>query len=80
MAKVTIEKSVDGKRETAFSFPACFLCIASSVLPQAALDALREKGLDVAQMLAASKRGTAYKVSVNVVEKGIRKTVVISLS
>ncbi len=80
MAKVTIEKSVDGKHESAFSFPGFFVCIAGSVLPQAALNALREKGLDVEEMLAARKRGTAYKVTLNVVEKGIRKTVVVSLN
>ncbi len=79
MAKVMVEKFVDGKRETQFSFPASFLGVASALLPRSALQALAQKGIDVPQMLSARKQGMPYTTTVNVVEKGIPKTVVISL-
>lgn len=79
MTKVMVEKFVDGQHDTRFSFPASLLSVASALLPQAALSALANKGLDVPGMLLARKQGVAYTASVNVVEKGIRKTVVVSV-
>lgn len=79
MTKVMVEKLVDGKHDTTFSFPAFLLKAASILLPQSALNALGEKGMNVADMLAARRRGIAYSTSMDVVEKGVRKTVVVSV-
>lgn len=80
MAKVMVEKFVGDQREARFSFPASFLGLASALLPQSALNALGNKGIDVPGMLLAGKLGVPYTASVNVVEKGISKTVVVSVA
>ncbi|QEI08734.1 hypothetical protein FXN63_24970 [Pigmentiphaga aceris] len=79
MATVTVEKFVGGKQETQFCFPAVFLGMARVMLPRAALTALAEKGMDVAGMLSAMRSGRQYTTSVNLVEKGVSKTVVVSV-
>ena len=79
MAKVTIEKSVDGKPETRFSFPACFLSLAKTLLPPSAISALSDKDINIPAMLLARQQGVPYSASLDVVEKGVRKTVVVSL-
>ena len=79
MKKVKIEKFISGKQEESFSFPAFFLGLANILLPQLALNALRDKGIDISGMLLAKKLGTQYTATLNVVEKGIAKTVVVSV-
>lgn len=79
MAKVMVEKFVGGKHEATFSFPASILSVASALLPQAALSSLADKGVDVPSILLARKQRIPYTASVNVVEKGVSKTVVVSV-
>lgn len=79
MTSVTVEKIVNGRHEATFSFPAFFLGMASFMLPQAALHALCEKGMDVRGMVLAGKRGIPYTASVNLVEQGVSKTVIVSV-
>jgi len=79
MARVTVEKFVGSERETRFSFPAFLLHMASVLLPQSALSSLADRGINVRGILLARKLGIEYEASVSVVEKGISKTVVVSV-
>ena len=79
MTTVTVDKFVSGKHDATFSFPVFFLGMASFLLPQSALNALRDQGIDVPGMLLAGKQGVPYAASVNLVEHGVCKTVVVSV-
>ncbi|MDF3833398.1 hypothetical protein P3W85_10610 [Cupriavidus basilensis] len=80
MAKVKVEKFVDGKHETSFSVPTSVLRVANTLLPESALGSLAGIGLDVREILAATDKGMAYETSIDVREHGISKTVVVSLA
>jgi hypothetical protein len=80
MAKVKIDKFIDGKHETSFSIPAFVLGIAKTLLPESALSSLANSGINVREILEAKDKGIAYAASVDVCEHGINKKVVVSLA
>lgn len=80
MAKVKIDKFIDGKHETSISVPTIVLAIAGALLPKSALSSLANNGINVREIMQAKHRGTAYTASVDVCEHGISKKVVVSLA
>ena len=80
MAKVKIEKFIDGQHETSFSVPIFVLRIAKTLLPESALSSLANHGIDVREILKAKDKGIAYAASADVCEHGISKKVVVSLT
>lgn len=78
LRKVTVEKFVDGHSEASYWVPCVLVDAAEKMLPENALDTLREKGIDLAAVAAACRDGERYSQSSEVVEKGIRKVVVVS--
>lgn len=79
MAKVTIEKSIDGLRESAFSVPAFVVSLAARLLPGSALRTLAGHGLDVRDILKANASGAPWSGTFDMREHGIRKQVSVSL-
>ena len=71
MAKVKIEKFIDGKHETSFSVPAFVLGVAKTLLPESALSSLANSGINVREILEAKDKGIAYAASVDVREHGV---------
>lgn len=80
MAKVKVEKFIDGKYDTSFSVPAFVLAIAKSLLPESALSSLAKSGINVREILEAKHKRMPYTASVDVCEHGINKKVVVSLA
>ena len=80
MAKVKIEKFIEGKHERSFSVPVFVLGIAETLLPESGLIALANNGINVREILEAKNKGIAYTASVDVCEHGISKKVVVSLA
>ena len=80
MAKVKIEKFIDGKHETSFSVPAFVLGMAKTLLPESALSSLANRGINVRDILEAKQKQIPYTASVDVCEHGINKKVVVSLA
>ena len=80
MAKVKIEKFIDGKHETSISVPAFVLGIARTLLPESALSSLANNGINVREIMEAKHKGIAYMASVDVCERGVSKKVVVSLA
>ena len=80
MGKVKIEKFIDGKYETSFSFPAIVLSMAKTLLPESALTSLAASGINVRDILEAKHKRMPYKATVDVCEHGINKKVVVSLA
>ena len=80
MAKVKIEKFIDGKHETSFSVPAFVLGMAKTLLPESALSSLANSGINVQEILEAKHKRIPYTASVDVCEHGINKKVVVSLA
>ena len=80
MAKVKIEKFIDGQHETSFSVPVFILGIAKILLPESALSSLANSGINVREILEAKDKGITYAASVDVYEHGISKKVVVSLA
>lgn len=80
MAKVKIEKFIDGKHETSISVPAFVLGIARTLLPESALSSLASRGINVREILEAKHKRIPYTASVDVCEHGISKKVVVSLA
>lgn len=80
MAKVKIEKFIDGKHETSFNVPVFVLDIARALLPESALISMARRGINLREILDANDRGIAYAVSIEVRERGINKKILISLA
>jgi len=80
MAKVKIEKFIDGKHETSICVPAFVLGIARILLPESGLISLANNGINVREIMEAKNKGIAYTASVDVCEHGISKKVVVSLA
>ena len=79
MAKVLIEKFVEGVRETSFRVPIFVLRLANGLLPESALSTLTEHGLEVRPILAAHAIGIGYSGTFMVREWGVHKRVFVSL-
>lgn len=80
MAKVNIEKLIDGEHETSFSVPTFVLGIAGTLLPESALSSLEKNGINVREILDAKDRGIAYTASIDVREHGISKKILVTLA
>ncbi|PSJ62218.1 hypothetical protein C7I85_07850 [Mesorhizobium soli] len=80
MARLTIEKFIDGKRETAFTMPAFVLGLARAIMPKSALASLESQGLDLPGLLEAKRAGKPCTKSFHVSEKGVSKKIVVSLA
>jgi hypothetical protein len=79
MAKVQIEKFIDGKYETSFYIPVFLLYVGNHILPQSALNALSSHGINVQDILDAKKQKLSYFTTINVREYNIDKTITVSL-
>lgn len=79
MKKLTIEKYIQGKLDESFTVPIAFISMLNTILPKAAIDSLNQYGFDIQNMITASKDHSPYHNRVEVEEKGILKTVEISL-
>jgi len=80
MAKVRIEKFIDGAHETSFNVPTFVFVIAKKLLPQSALSALARQGIHVQEILNGNTRGTPYVATLNIHEHGISKQISVSLN
>jgi len=80
MARFKIEKFVNGQHETTIRIPMIFVRAGAALLPKSAIDALAKEGFDVAEMLEAMKRGTAYTSSLDVCEQGVEKRIIVSVA
>lgn len=80
MARLKIEKFVNGQHESTIRIPTIFVRAGAALLPKSAIDALAKEGLDVAEMLEAMKRGTPYTSSLDVCEQGVEKRITVSLA
>lgn len=79
MAKVQIEKFIDGKHETSFYIPIFLLYVGNRILPQSALNTLAKHGINVQEILDAKKQKLSYFTTINVRERNIDKTITVSL-
>lgn len=80
MAKVRIEKFIDGQHETSFNVPTFVLGMAKTLLPESALSLLANSGIKVGEILEAKRKRIPYTASIDVCEHGINKKVVVSLA
>jgi len=80
MARLTIEKFVNGQHEKTIRIPTAVVKAGAALLPKSAIDALAEEGLNVADILEAMKRGTPYTASLDVCEQGVERRVTVSLA
>lgn len=79
MAKLIVEKYVDGQFEKKIKIPMFVLHMALKILPDAALRKLKEKGIDLPAFNAASNTGQPCQAVVEIHEKRKNKIVIISL-
>ena len=79
VAKIKIEKFINGEHETSFNVPAFVFGLARTLLPESALYSLAKSGINVRAILEAKDKGVTYTASVDVCERGINKKVVVSL-
>lgn len=79
MSKLQIEKFIDGKHETTIRVPTFLIGIAKTLLPESALVALANRGINVLAIAEAKKQGVTYSTSLDVCEHGIDKKIVVSL-
>jgi len=80
MSRVTVVKFVAGKEEARFSFAMAWLRLACKVLPPSAIARLEVRGIHVESILQAQKLGKPYSLKVEVLERGVPKTVVVSVT
>lgn len=79
MAKLVIEKYIEGQLGKKTNVPLPLVRIAARILPDAALSQLKEKGIDLPAVCAASRIGQPYETVLDIREKRQSKKVVISL-
>ncbi|WED68841.2 hypothetical protein PJ912_00330 [Pectobacterium colocasium] len=80
MSKINVEKFVAGTLEKSFDVPAFAVNILAQLLPAFAMSELAERGIDILAIIGANKLGTPYSSSIEVVEDGVQKKVVISVT
>ncbi|MEQ9947589.1 hypothetical protein [Pectobacterium aroidearum] len=80
MSKINVEKFVAGTLEKSFDVPRFAVNILAQLLPASAMSELADRGIDIPAILGANKLGTPYSSSIEVVEDGVQKTVVISVT
>ncbi len=79
MARLMIEKFAEGQLDKKIAVPLFLLHSARRILPAAAIRSLKDKGIDLDALYTASCSGQAYQTVLDVREKHINKTIVISL-
>lgn len=79
MKKLRIEKYIHHQLDESFTIPLGLIRILNTLLPSSAIDALNQKGLGLEQMVLADRLNKPYQASVEVEEKGIMKTVTVTL-
>ncbi|ODT65730.1 MAG: hypothetical protein ABS75_30240 [Pelagibacterium sp. SCN 63-23] len=80
MLKVSVEKYVDGRRETGFSVPVPVVRWASGLLPQAAKRSLLQAGIYLDEMAEASAADAPFSRWIEVEEKGVKKSIKLSVA
>lgn len=78
MTKITIDKFVGTAHERSFSVPGLAMELVR-FLPKSAISELDRRGIDVLALDAARRKGVPYSRSTKVVEKGVEKTVYVSV-
>lgn len=80
MKKLKVEKYIHHKFEQSFTVPLGLIRILNVLLPNSAIAALNQKGLGLEQIILADRLNKPYQACVEVEEKGIMKTISITLS
>ncbi|MET3927537.1 hypothetical protein [Devosia sp. 2618] len=79
MMMVSVDKYVEGKRETGFSVPVGLVRVMSGLLPAAARRGLAGRGIYVDEMIAASTNEAPFSRWVNVTEHGVEKAIKLTV-
>jgi len=77
MSRITIEKYVAGALESRFDVPGFVLRIVAWTLPGPAIAALKHRGMDIAAMRDAQAARRPYMASLDVMELGVKKKVLL---
>lgn len=80
MHHIRIEKSVAGNLEQCIRVPLVAIRTLSLVLPHSAIEQLKATGIDLNAILQAIKTGNPYSETIHVIEKGVAKSILISLN
>lgn len=79
MTKLQIDTFIGTEHERSFAVPGVLIDLADRFLPVQAIDKLAEKGIDVPAIAEARRLGTPYARSVQLNERGVEKTVYLTL-
>lgn len=79
MKKLKIEKYIHNQLDESFTVPLGFIRILNMLLPRSAIESLAQKGLGLEKIVLANKLNEPYQTSIEVKEKGITKTVSMTL-
>lgn len=80
MTKIQIDKFKGSTHERSFSVPGGIVMLARRFLPRSAIADLDRRGLDIEAIAEAREKGQPYSRSLKVVERGVEKTIYVSLA
>lgn len=80
MLRVSVEKYVEGRQESAFSVPLPIVRWAASILPQAAKRGLLQSGIYLDEMANSTTDEVPYSRWIDVEEKGVRKAIKLTVA
>lgn len=75
-----IEKYINEKREQSLRFPNLVVWMARRLLPNAAQTELAAKGISLPAIDEARKNGQSYQTELTILERGIEKRVIVTLT
>ena len=75
-----IEKYINEKREQSLHFPNLVVWMARRLLPNAAQTELAAKGISLPAIDEARKNGQSYQAELTILERGIEKRVIVTLT
>lgn len=79
MTKLQIDTFIGTQHERSFAVPGVLIDLADRFLPAQAIDKLADKGIDVPAIAEARRMGTPYSRSVRLRERGVEKTIYMTL-
>jgi len=75
MKKLIIKKYIDNNLDEETTVPVMFISLLHGLLPNSALEGLKQNGFNFDEMLACSKNNTHYQAETTLEENGLKKRI-----